>query len=123
MYLSYKYVMSKPYESGIVHLLDLPDRDVCLVLENKYKKEMLSMSKKLCGSWNNLARKLGLEISRYNNSDSLRNFRRKGVVRLDLIKKLSLFLVSNGYNNYSLENLENNLLLIKTKGRKGTINN
>jgi len=104
----------KPSETGIVHLWDLPERSVCLKLNCLYSDEMLNLGKKVAGGkWNDLARMLNIHISKDNGFSAIRQMRRIGIVRLDVLKKLSSFLVSSGYPKFSLEKIEGDLLLSK----------
>lgn len=109
--------MTNPTNTGIIHLWDLPENEVCLVLENQYKEAMLNKAKELAGGkWIYLGPKLGLLISKYHTVEKVRKFIRTGVAKLNLVKKFSDFLVLNGCNDYSLNEIEKKIILIKGKG-------
>ena len=112
-------------ETGVVHLGDLSEKEVCLGIKEEYLKSMLETAKKLAnGKWINIPKKLNLPIPKDGFSTPIRSMRRKNVVGLDVLKKLSYFLVSNGYNKFSLENIEKNLLFLKSRmGNAGAITN
>ena len=112
-------------ETGVVHLGDLSEKEVCLGIKEEYLKSMLETAKKLAnGKWINIPKKLNLPIPKDGFSTPIRSMRRKNVVGLDVLKKLSYFLVSNGHNKFSLENIEKNLLFLKSRmGNAGAITN
>ncbi|KKQ79271.1 MAG: hypothetical protein UT01_C0044G0002 [Candidatus Daviesbacteria bacterium GW2011_GWA1_38_7] len=116
--------MNNPFITGILHLEDLPEQEVYLRLEENYKNSFLDSAKSLCdGKWTSLGRILNLPIS-HNNVEILRCFRRTNIYSLKLIKKISKFLIENGFKEYSLDKLEKKIILIKSKqgSPKGILN-
>ena len=112
-------------EIGIIHLWDLPENKVSLGIKEEYLKNLLEIAKRLAGGkWINISKKINLPLPKDGFSTPIRSMRRKNVVGLDVLKKLSYFLVSNGHNKFSLENIEKNLLFLKSRmGNAGAIVN
>jgi hypothetical protein len=78
---------------------------------------MLNTARRLVGGkWISLGRELGLPISKHNNVEKINKFKRTGVAKFSLIKKISNFLTSKGHDCYSLGNIEKKIILIKGKG-------
>jgi hypothetical protein len=98
-------------KDGIVHLWDLPEDRVCVRLDDRTQKQMISCALKIISGRYNLAKKLSV------NPTTIYDFERCRFqsVSLKFLKKLSKFLNENGYEKYSLENLETKLESIKTK--------
>src|SRR3989344_8038971 len=100
---------------GIINLWDLPEREVYLSLYEPYLTEFLYKAKELAGGkWCLLAEELSLRISKYKEPRFLRTFYRKKVANLVLIKKLSNFLVSKGYEGFFLNEIQKNISLIQS---------
>lgn len=111
-------------ETGIIHLWDLPEKITYLELNKEYKKKLLETARKLTkGKWNNLARKINIPIPNDNGSTLIRNFRRGSLTSLNLIKKLSKFLIENNKNKFSLDNIERNVSQLSVRKRNSRIIN
>lgn len=97
---------------GIVHLWDLPKTSVCVKLPNEMQKSMADTALRIArNSYKKLADILNINyITVYDFKDS-----RFKSITLDFILKLSGFLERNGFNEFSLENIETKIELIKTK--------
>lgn len=113
--------MNCPHETGLIYLADLPEKEVYLDLVEPFKTEFLNAAKiSAGGKWNDLARVLDLPISKYNDCNLVRSFRRRHPASLFLIKKISDFLVQNSLEDFSLAHIEKNIsfLCSKRNGRK-----
>jgi len=98
-------------KNGIVRLKDLPEKSVCVRLNDKIQKSMIESALKLVPGRYNLAKRLSVNVATIYDFEKGR-FRS---VSLDFLKKLSSFLVENGYEEFSLEKLETEFIWIKTK--------
>ncbi|MBU2639844.1 MAG: hypothetical protein KKG75_04035 [Nanoarchaeota archaeon] len=100
---------NEPLKNGIVNLWDLPKKEVYLDLRKDYKRKFLETAKNSTGKyWNDLARRLKLPISKYNDS-VIRSFIRGRLTSLDLITRISSLLVHKGYKEFSLLNVQKNI--------------
>lgn len=98
-------------KDGIVHLWDLPEDRVCVKLPNDLQKLMIEKALTLVNGRYKLAKEIG--VKPVNIYDFEQN--RFKSISLSVVKKLSNFLVKNGMPEFSLENLETKLELIKAK--------
>lgn len=111
----------KPNEIGIVHLWDLPEKEIYLDFENSYKGGLLNTARILAGGkWNDLPRKIGIPLLHHGDS-AIRSFRRGKLASLFLIKKVSKFLVDKKEIKFSLDEIEKNVLCIACKNSKQKI--
>jgi len=97
-------------KTGIVHLSELPENEVCVRLSKKMQEKMFLLASRIAGNNMKLARYLNI------NKTTLLDFKKSrfASTRFKIIKVLSEFLVKNGYLEYSLENIERKILAIKT---------
>ena len=96
--------------TGIVHIYELPENEVCVRLPKNLQEKMFLLASRIAGNNMRLAKTLGI------NKTTLLDFKkaRFASTRLIIVKKLSEFLILNGYKKYSLDNLERKVLAIKT---------
>jgi hypothetical protein len=102
-------------KDGVVHLWDLPQKEVYLDLERRYKMRMLNTARSLAGNWNNFVKAIGKKRSFIYNMLSNQKVSLKDII------KISDFLVSNGFDDYKLEIIEKKVILLGTKSGNGTI--
>lgn len=98
-------------QDGIVHLRDLPEDEICIKLPNAIQKRMVFDALKIVAGRYNLARLLEVEPVNIYDFENCRF----SSITLKFVHSLSQFLVTNGLGEYSLENLENKIELIKSK--------
>ncbi len=99
---------------GIIYLKDIPEEYAQLKDELLY--EMVDSAVKICGSFSKASNKLNISFGKLLKFHSDKG-RRRNIIIYDLVK-LSNFLSEKGFNQYSLENLEKNILYL---GRNGLI--
>ena len=93
---------------GLVHLKDIPEEYVQLKDELLY--EIIDSAVKIYGSFSKASNKLNISFGKLLKFHPDKN-RRRNIQIADLVK-LSNFLSENGFDQYSLENLEKNILYI-----------
>ncbi|HDJ96450.1 MAG TPA: hypothetical protein ENG45_00050 [Candidatus Aenigmarchaeota archaeon] len=98
--------------NGIIHLAYLDPDLVMVRFTRKLQKEMIETSFSISHSMTKLAKELGV------NKTSLYDFlkARFDGMSLRFVKKLSSFLVKNGFDEFSLTNLECKVKSIKSNG-------
>jgi len=104
---------------GVVHLWDLPEDKVFVRLKDGLQKLMVYKALKVAKTQKSLAENLSA------NKASILDFRnsRFQTIKLGFVKQLSMFLVKTGLKEFSLENIEKQIELIKsTKGGKSILN-
>jgi len=97
-------------KDGIVHLQDLPENKVSIKLPNSIQKSMIDTALKI-SNINELSRILS--ISKTTVYD-FRNSRQESII-FSTVKKISSLLVNNSHKEFSLENLETKIELIRAK--------
>lgn len=104
-------------KNGVVHLWELPEDKICIKLHNNLQRKMIEKAISLVPSYKDLANKINV------NRSTLFDFRnsRFSTTSLAFVKRLSDFLVSNGMSEFSIDNLESKLELIKCKGYSNAI--
>ncbi len=100
-----------PKQDGIVHLRDLPKDEICIKLPDAIQKRMVFDALKIVTGRYNLARVLKVEPVNIYDFENCRF----SSITLKFVHNISQFLVTNGLNEYSVENLENKIELIKSK--------
>jgi len=107
-------------KDGVVHLWNLPKTSVCVKLSPEIQRLMIETALRIS---ENGPKKLAniLKV----NVTTIYDFKKSRFksVTLDFVIKLSNFLERNGFKRFSLENIEKNLKLIKTKWIGKTIHN
>ena len=106
--------MAYNFMDGIIYLKDIPEEYVQLKDELLY--EMVNSAVKICGSFSKASNKLNISFGKLLKFHSDKG-RRRNIIIYDLVK-LSNFLYEKDFNQYSLENLEKNILYL---GRNGLI--
>jgi hypothetical protein len=103
--------------TGVVHFWELPREKTYIKLDDSYKKEIFGKAKSLSGTWVGLGRKLNLHINENSYSCGiLRGILRGGNnIRLDILLRLSDYLVLNGLENYEKKSTEKHIVAITTK--------
>jgi hypothetical protein len=100
-----------PADNGIVNLWDLPENEVCVKFSRRIQKLMIKKALEKTKGRYFLAKEINVEpCTIYDFEKS-----RFGSVTLSFVKRLSDFLVKNGYEEFSLSNLQKKLKLIKSK--------
>ena len=99
--------------TGIVHLWQLDPEKVYIDLEEPFKTKMFKTARQITKSWTSLAKAVGLKISAYYCVNQIQTFKRDLCCKLSLIIKLSKFLESKGYHEFSLKNIERHISKIK----------
>lgn len=107
--------MSK--KDGVVNLWDLPEDKVFIKLPVKLQKLMIEKALKIARDRNNLAK--SLEVNPKSIYDF--NLGRFGSIKLSFVRKSSEFLVKNGAREFSLDKLETQVKLIRTKTSRNPI--
>jgi hypothetical protein len=96
---------------GIVNLWDLPENEVCVKFSSRLQKLMIKKALEKTKGRYFLAKEINVEpCTIYDFEKS-----RFGSVTLSFVKRLSDFLVKNGYKEFSLSNLQKKVKLIKSK--------
>ncbi len=104
--------MTKPENTGVVHLWDLPHKEVYIKLSDKYHKKLIKLIHDL---FNNSHKKIGKEIEEKAYMISCLEHN-DAAEPLYLFIKLYNLLFERGYKEFTLENLEKQIGFIKAKG-------
>ena len=101
-----------------IHLIDFPDY-IFVYLEDKYRKELLEAAYNLFGSLNKLASAIGISAGRLSywfrgeQKDYKRNKIGLQFIPLPKLKLISKCLVEDSREEFSMENIEKNLLMYR----------
>jgi len=93
---------------GVIHLKDIPEEYV--QLKDELLFDIVNSAVKICGSFGKLSKKINVSWGRllkfHSNKDRRRN------IQVRDLANLSIFLSEKGFKEYSLENIENEILYL-----------
>ena len=106
--------MNIPSKTGIITIENLPE-DFMVDVRKEFKDKLFNISRKQAKSWLDLSKELELEFRLFNGSKT-----RNKLKQLNFFKKICKSLEDKGYNEFSLDELEKNIIFIKSHfGEKG----
>ncbi|MAG20206.1 hypothetical protein CL618_02120 [archaeon] len=101
--------MKQPYETGIVHLWDLPEDIILIGLKKEFKISMLKAIKKSSKKIIYFLNEINEELHTYYN------FKHNQKVKLSFLWKVSNKLLKKGFKEFNKKNIEKNIEFIGTK--------
>jgi len=95
-------------KNGIVHLWDLPYDEICIKLNHDLQKEIVRLAVNICGNKHKLSVATGVDRI------TLIDFEKSKFqsISMKVLVELCEFLKNNGFNEYSLEEIEKHIELI-----------
>lgn len=106
-------------ETGIIHLEDLTTNGMYryqdkfyIKLNHQFKRELYNNLLRITGTIKNLSKKTGVSFTRL--WDQLNRV----TMSIEVLKRISKLLIENGFYRFSLNNIEKNIIFIKSSGSK-----